>query len=80
MPYFERWSSRFGPRNPLTELAARARHDARELHVDVFSKDGSDYVVEVVADFVTVYFLDGEERIWLEYSFKELELGQLFLR
>jgi hypothetical protein len=80
--YFEKWvRAKRRPTVPLDVPDARYRHVRREPYVAAIYDDSGrpTYVVDLAADWVSVYFLDDKERIYLNYDFREMEPNRLFL-
>jgi hypothetical protein len=75
------WLARKKPVNMMSEDSARERHGNRQPYVALLgSAEKPRFVVDVAGQWVSVAFLDSRQRKYLNYSFKEVEPGRLFLK
>jgi hypothetical protein len=81
LQYFEKWFFRQKtPILPLDATEAERRHIQRSHYVAVIANEEKpQFVVDLAGDWVSVLFLDDQRRIYLEYHFKDLLDGQIFL-
>lgn len=79
--YFQKWVQiKKAPAVPFSLEEAQMRHQERKPYVAIISDDHKPlYVVDIAADWVSVSFLDDWARIYLDYDFRELRKGELFL-
>lgn len=78
--YFEKWfqADKRGIL-PLSPREAEARHAEGRHYVAVLTNDANTRVIDIGDDWVSVLFLDEDDRIYLRYDFQRVESGDLFL-
>jgi hypothetical protein len=64
---------------PLSPQQAKARHAEGQPYVAVLSAGADKRVIDIAGDWISVLFLDRNDRVYLQYDFKRVESGDLFL-